>query len=92
MVEVSEEPEKKMKIKVKVQDHEGHEIEYEVKRSVTFARILEVYCKNRNKDAKQLRLSHRGKPVSPSDSLDAIGLEDGDILEVMAPQVGGSLC
>ncbi|KAF7683643.1 Small ubiquitin-related modifier 1 [Astathelohania contejeani] len=81
--------EKSNHIKLKVQDGDGREIEFRVKRSITLSKLLNAYCKNNNKDSSQLRLSYRGKFLSLNATPESIGLEDGELLEIMSSQVGG---
>lgn len=76
-------------IHLKVYDNEGTEIEYKVKKSISFAKILQEYCKGKSVSPNTLRLTYKGKEVSQYDSPEVMGMEDGDSLEIMAAQTGG---
>lgn len=77
-------------IHLKLFDSEGTEIEYRVKKTVSFAKLLDEYCKGRTVSKNGLRMVYKGQEVSPYESPESMGMQDNDSLEIMSAQVGGS--
>ncbi|EQB60817.1 n-acetylglucosaminylphosphatidylinositol de-n-acetylase family protein [Vairimorpha apis BRL 01] len=68
----------------------GSELEFKVKKNITFRKILKTYAENVHKNPNELRLIFNGKVLNLDETPDFRNMEDGDELEVAASQVGGS--
>lgn len=77
------------KINLKIQDQDGSELEFKVKKNITFRKILKTYAENVHKNPNELRLIFNGKVLNLDETPDFRNMEDGDELEVAASQVGG---
>ncbi|EJW04771.1 hypothetical protein EDEG_01061 [Edhazardia aedis USNM 41457] len=79
----------KRTVKLVLQDTEGNQIEYEIKRHIPLGKLLEVYCKSKNKSSKSLLMSIGGVFVDTSKNADELELDDGTEIEVVGRQTGG---
>lgn len=77
------------KITLKLIDQDGTTLEFRVRRSVCFRKILDTFAQNVGKDASELRLLFNGKVLSLSQSPYDLALDDNDEIEVVASQTGG---
>lgn len=87
--EIEEHNDSEKHITLVIRDQDGTGIEYKVKKSVNFGRILDSYAKETQKNKIDLRLTFKGKIIAKNMSPFDLRLQDGDEIEVVASQVGG---
>jgi hypothetical protein len=90
MTQVEEKDDSEKHVRLVIRDQDGVAIEYKVKKSVTFGRILDSYAKETHKNKSDLRLTFKGKILGQGVSPFDLRLEDGDEVEVVASQTGGN--
>ncbi|KAK1348822.1 Small ubiquitin- modifier 2 [Hamiltosporidium tvaerminnensis] len=77
-------------VNIKVYDSERTEIEFKVRKSIPFAKILKKYCEARSKNPKVLRVAYNGIFFDLNESPESLGMKNGDEVEIMGQQTGGS--
>ncbi|KAM0685096.1 SUMO protein smt3 [Conglomerata obtusa] len=80
---------KKKTLKLTLYDTEGNEIEYEVKKHIPLKKLLENYCKTKNKNIGSLFMTIGGEPVELYKNSEELGLDDGCEINVVSRQSGG---
>ncbi|KAM0677378.1 SUMO protein smt3 [Binucleata daphniae] len=79
----------KKTVKITLFDTEGNEIMYEVKKYIPLKKILENYCKTKNKNIGSLFMTMGGEPVDLHKNSEELFLEDGCEINVVSRQSGG---
>lgn len=77
------------KITLKLIDQDGTILEFRVKKSVSFRKILDAFAQNVGKDATELRMLFNGKVLNMSQTPYDLALDNNEELEVVASQTGG---
>lgn len=88
--EVEERDNTENHVRLVIRDQDGVAIEYRVKKSVAFRRILESYAAETQKNKSDLRLTFKGKILGHTVTPFDLRLEDGDEIEVVASMTGGA--
>lgn len=74
-------------LKVKAQD--GTEVFFKIKRSTTFRKLIDAYCKRQGADEQHIAFLYDGSRLRPDQTPDALEMEDGDEIDAMVHQTGG---
>lgn len=77
------------KISLRIVGQDGSEIYFKVKKSIIMERIFKAYCSRKGVSESSVRFLYDGARISESSSALQIGLEDGDVIDVMVQQTGG---
>ncbi len=75
-------------IKVKAQD--GTEIFFKIKRSTQLKKLMDAYCTRQGLSGNQCRFIFDGERLKDDDTPDKLEMENGDEIDVMVEQTGGS--
>ncbi|CAG8443645.1 9693_t:CDS:2 [Ambispora gerdemannii] len=78
-------------INLKVVGSDHNEVFFKIKRSTQLKKLMEAYCERQGKNINQLRFLYDGERIQPSQTPHELDMEDGDAIDVMVEQVGGSL-
>ena len=77
-----------MNIKVKAQD--GTEIHFKIKRTTNLKKLMDAYCSRQGIQASQCRFIFDGERLKEDDTPEKLEMENGDSIDVMVEQTGGS--
>jgi small ubiquitin-related modifier len=77
-------------ISVKVRSHRGEEVHFRVKPHTVMEKVIKAFCSKIGVEPSTVRLTFDGQRIDPKQTSKEIGLEDGDVIDVMEFQVGGS--
>jgi len=77
-------------VQIKVVDQNGQEIYFKVKVTTPMSRLFQAYCAKSGQSTNSLRFLYDGQRVVPSDTPGALNMENGDIIDVVLQQTGGS--
>ena len=77
-----------LNIKVKAQD--GTEIFFKIKKSTQLKKLMDAYCQRQGFSANQCRFIFDGERIKDDDTPTNLEMENGDEIDVMVEQTGGS--
>ncbi|KAI8598206.1 ubiquitin-related domain-containing protein [Dissophora ornata] len=75
-------------LKVVGQDHS--EVFFKIKRSTQLKKLMEAYCDRQGKAVTSVRFLYDGERIQPTNTPNELEMDDGDSIDVMVEQVGGS--
>jgi hypothetical protein len=78
------------KVDIKLLDQDGTILDFKVKQNVAFRKILDAFAQNVKKSSSELRLLFNGKVINLGQTPYDLGMANGDELEVVTSQTGGS--
>ena len=73
-----------------VQSSDGNRVTFNLKPDVTMDRVLRAYAKRKDVEPSALRVTFEGQRVLPTDTVESLGLSDGEGLDVFQEQTGGA--
>ncbi|EWG38138.1 hypothetical protein FVEG_01454 [Fusarium verticillioides 7600] len=76
-------------LNIKVTDN-NNEVFFKIKRTTKLEKLMGAFCERQGKATSSVRFLFDGTRVQPTDTPDALEMQDGDTLEVHQEQVGGS--
>lgn len=82
--------EKNESITIKIRDQAGDQIFFKVKQTTKMSKIIGAYAKRRGLSKDNLRFLVDGERVKEEETVKTLELDDGDQLDVVLQQVGGS--
>ncbi|KAJ1724452.1 SUMO protein smt3 [Coemansia erecta] len=77
-------------INLKVVSADSSEVMFKIKRSTKLAKLMQAYCSRTGKAYGTVRFLVDGERVGSDTTPNDLGLEDGDTIDAMTEQVGGS--
>ncbi|KAF7545619.1 hypothetical protein G7046_g9520 [Stylonectria norvegica] len=77
-------------LNIKVTDN-NNEVFFKIKRTTKLEKLMGAFCDRQGKAITSVRFLFDGTRVQPTDTPDALEMQDGDTLEVHQEQVGGCL-
>ena len=77
-------------IKVKVKAQDGTHMQYIFKRTSQLKKIFDSYCQQKGLANNQQRFIFNGERIKDDDNPDSLEMENGDEIDVMVEQTGGS--
>ena len=77
-------------VNLKVVNAEGAEVYFKIKRSTLMKKLMDAYCKKNGQSRAQVRFLYDGKPLDDEKTPDDYEMDDDDVIDAMAEQVGGS--
>jgi small ubiquitin-related modifier len=77
-------------ISIRVRSQQGEEVFFKIKPTTMMEKVIRAFADKLGVDAGALRLTFDGERVQGNKSAQEIGLQDGDVLDVMEFQVGGA--
>ena len=81
---------KDLHINIKVKAQDGTEIYFKIKRSTQLKKLMDAYCQRQGLANNQCRFIFDGERIKDEDSPDSLEMENGDEIDVMVEQTGGS--
>ncbi|CAJ0546386.1 hypothetical protein HG530_012857 [Fusarium avenaceum] len=75
-------------LNIKVTDN-NNEVFFKIKRTTKLEKLMGAFCERQGKATSSVRFLFDGTRVQPTDTPDALEMQDGDTLEVHQEQVGG---
>ncbi|KAK3846136.1 MAG: ubiquitin-related domain-containing protein [Linnemannia gamsii] len=77
-------------INLKVVGQDQSEVFFKIKRSTQLKKLMEAYCERQGKHVGSVRFLYDGERIQPTNTPNELEMEDGDSIDVMVEQVGGS--
>ncbi|GEQ68386.1 hypothetical protein JCM33374_g2054 [Metschnikowia sp. JCM 33374] len=77
------------KVKLTLRDGD-HEWQYRVPKNTPMKGVMDVFCLKRNKHPNSYRFFIDGVRVHPESTAEEMDLEDGDVIDALTEQIGGS--
>ncbi|KAG0041872.1 Small ubiquitin- modifier 1 [Gryganskiella cystojenkinii] len=77
-------------INLKVVGSDQSEVFFKIKRSTQLKKLMEAYCDRQGKSLNSVRFLYDGERVQTTNTPNELEMEDGDSIDVMVEQVGGS--
>ncbi|KAF4122559.1 small ubiquitin-related modifier [Geosmithia morbida] len=75
-------------LNIKVSDN-NNEVFFKIKRSTKLEKLMTAFCERQGKSPSSVRFLFEGTRVQPTDTPEALEMQDGDQLDVHQEQVGG---
>eukprot|EP00919_Chromeraceae_sp_WS-2016_P022608 GHVR01053681.1.p1 GENE.GHVR01053681.1~~GHVR01053681.1.p1 ORF type:complete len:101 (+),score=26.98 GHVR01053681.1:69-371(+) len=79
-------------LNLKVKATDGNEVHFRIKRTTKLEKLMTAYCTRLGQNIDAVRFMFDGDHVRKEQSPNDIGLDDGDVLDAMLPQIGGYIC
>ncbi|PNW72395.1 hypothetical protein CHLRE_16g675637v5 [Chlamydomonas reinhardtii] len=79
-------------INLVVKDQTGNEVHFKVKMKTRLEKVFNAYCNKKGVDTASVRFLFDGNRAKPDSTPEALGMEDGDVLDCVIEQVGGCSC
>ncbi|KYO02253.1 small ubiquitin-related modifier [Plasmodium gaboni] len=77
-------------IQVKVRSPDGAEVFFKIKRKTKLEKLMEVYCNRLGQSMEAVRFLYDGDRIHGDNTPEQLGIEDGDVIDAMVQQTGGS--
>ncbi|ORZ27135.1 ubiquitin-related domain-containing protein [Lobosporangium transversale] len=77
-------------INLKVVGQDQSEVFFKIKRSTALKKLMDAYCDRQGKALNSVRFLYDGERIQPTNTPNELEMEDGDSIDVMVEQVGGS--
>jgi small ubiquitin-related modifier len=82
----------KESLNVVVVEPNNNKITFKIKFTTKLGKLMQAYAKKRGGDYQSYRFTFDGERIDEEKTPKDIGVEDGDSIDVMIPQTGGSVC
>lgn len=86
----SEEKKDTEHINLKVVGQDGTSIFFKIKKHTSLKRLIDAYCQRQGVSVGAIRFLFDGRRIQPDQTPKDLGMEDGDIIDAMLFQTGGS--
>ncbi|VWU51019.1 small ubiquitin-related modifier [Hepatocystis sp. ex Piliocolobus tephrosceles] len=77
-------------IQVKVRSPDGAEVFFKIKKQTKLEKLMEVYCSRLGQSSDAVRFLFDGDRIHGENTPDQLGIEDGDVIDAMVQQTGGT--
>ncbi|KAF9449204.1 small ubiquitin-related modifier [Macrolepiota fuliginosa MF-IS2] len=77
-------------INIKVVSSTGDEVFFKIKRNTKLSKLQGAYANKVGKDVSSIRFLYDGSRLNDDDTPSTLDMEEGDAIDVMVEQVGGS--
>ncbi|WOG95040.1 hypothetical protein DCAR_0314342 [Daucus carota subsp. sativus] len=91
---VGQEEEKKpmdQHINLKVKGQDGNEVFFRIKRSTQLRKLMTAYCDRQSVELNSIAFLFDGRRLRAEQTPDELEMEDGDEIDAMLHQTGGSI-
>ncbi|CDS07241.1 hypothetical protein LRAMOSA01190 [Lichtheimia ramosa] len=78
-------------INIKVVSGDSNEVFFKIKQTTPLRKLMDAYCERQGKAADSVRFLYDGHRVQATDTPQSLDMADGDTIDVMVEQIGGSL-
>ncbi|KAL8449353.1 hypothetical protein Emag_003643 [Eimeria magna] len=69
---------------------DGSEVYFKIKRRTKLEKLMTAYCNRLGQSIDSVRFLYDGERVKPEKTPMDLGIEDGDVIDAMVQQTGGS--
>ncbi|KAK9235221.1 ubiquitin-related domain-containing protein [Lipomyces kononenkoae] len=76
-------------LNIKVTDN-NNEVFFRIRKTTALKKLMDTFCERQGKARSSLRFLYDGERINETDTPDALGMQDGDTLEVHQEQIGGA--
>ncbi|TMW85248.1 hypothetical protein EJD97_023444 [Solanum chilense] len=77
-------------INLKVKNKDGNEVFFRIKRSTQLKKLMNAYCDRQSVDFNSIAFLFDGRRLRGEQTPDELEMEDGDEIDAMLHQTGGS--
>ncbi|KAI3992593.1 hypothetical protein MKX01_020885 [Papaver californicum] len=77
-------------INLKVKGQDGNEVFFRIKRSTQLRKLMNAYCDRQSVDFNSIAFLFDGRRLRGEQTPDELEMEDGDEIDAMLHQTGGS--
>eukprot|EP00884_Botryococcus_braunii_P020602 jgi/Botrbrau1/7225/Bobra.0021s0010.1 len=77
-------------IQLAVKDQNGTEVQFKVKMSTKFEKIMNAYAQKKTIEATTIRFLFEGQRLNPAATPAEVGMTDHDVIDCVLEQIGGS--
>ena len=77
-------------LSLKVKSQDGNEVFFKVKKTTTFSKVMNAYCKKVGADMESVRFLFDGQRLRPEQTPADLDMEDEDEIDAMVQQTGGA--
>lgn len=78
-------------VQIKVRSSDGAEVFFRIKRTTKLEKLTAAYCERAGISHDSIRFLYDGERVKGDMTPVDLGIEDGDVIDAMAQQTGGSI-
>eukprot|EP01068_Selenidium_serpulae_P017760 Selendium_serpulae@DN6405_c0_g1_i2.p2 len=75
---------------LRVRSHDGHEVYFKIKKRTKLEKLMNAYCSRTGQTASAVRFIYDGERISGEQTPAELNIEDGEIIDAMIQQTGGS--
>mmetsp|Transcript_15489 Transcript_15489/g.31343 ORF Transcript_15489/g.31343 Transcript_15489/m.31343 type:complete len:97 (+) Transcript_15489:303-593(+) len=76
-------------LNIKVRDAEGNEVQFKIKKTTKFGKLMTAYCDKMGAEPGSYRFLFDGNRISEGQTPEELELEDGDCIDALLHQQGG---
>lgn len=76
-------------INLRVQGQDALTLDFKMKRSTNMGRMMKAYCDKKCIQPSAVRFLYDGQRILETHTADKLGMEDGDVVDVVLQQTGG---
>jgi hypothetical protein len=77
-------------LNLKVRSADGQEVHFRIKKTTRLEKLMMAYCQRLGQSFDAVRFMFDGDRINKEQTPNDIGLDDGDVIDAMLPQVGGA--
>ena len=77
-------------LSLKVKSQDGNEVYFKVKKTTTFSKVMNAYCKKVGADMSSVRFLFDGQRLREEQTPADLEMEDEDEIDAMVAQTGGA--
>ena len=78
------------RITLKVRSQEGSELVFKIKKNTELKKLMDNYCSRLGISSTSWRFIYDGERIKANNTAEELQMEDGDEIDVMLEQLGGS--
>ncbi|KAJ1957200.1 ubiquitin-like protein [Linderina pennispora] len=78
-------------VNLKVVGPDGSEVMFKIKRKTKLSKLMQAYCSRSGQTLGSVRFLVDGQRITGDNTPEELDLEDGDSIDAMMEQIGGSL-
>jgi small ubiquitin-related modifier len=80
----------KAHLQLTIKGNDNDKVYFKVKKSTKLKKLMDAYCGRLGVQAESVRFMFDGDRLNPESSAEDAGMEDGDEIDAMVEQTGGS--
>ncbi|EAN34278.1 Small ubiquitin-related modifier 1 [Theileria parva strain Muguga] len=78
-------------IQLKVRSPDGSEVYFKIKKKTKLEKLMNTYCSRLGQSPEAVRFLFDGDRIKGDATPEELGIENGDIIDAMVQQTGGSI-